>query len=232
MSKSKGNVVAPDDIVARYGADTLRHVPVHGTGRAGQGVAGRRRRGNELLSRRLWRLGLDVAENGIAAPVRPLVQAAHRTIAKVTDDIERRFQFNTPISAVMELVNDVYGRRKDGANGDGVRFCDRDGGEPHPAYAPHIAEELWSASATSGSGRRGRRLTRLCSSRRRSSWSSRSTAACAAASSSGRPVRRRARHAREGASARAKPSERQGDPQDDRRAAPLGQPGRLITVSR
>ena len=118
MSKSKGNVVAPDDIVARYGADTLRlYMPVHGTGRAGQGVAGRRRRGDEPLSRPpLAARSRRGGERDSGEASGPLVQAAHRTIAKVTDDIERRFQFNTPISAVMELVEHGYAARRT-ANG-------------------------------------------------------------------------------------------------------------------
>ena len=145
MSKSKGNVVAPDDIVARYGADTLRLYMLF-MGPAEQDKEWQDA-GVEGMSRflgRLWRLGLDVAENGDSGEASgPLVQAAHRTIAKVTDDIERRFQFNTPISAVMELVNDVYAARKDGANGDGVRFATETAVSLIQPYAPHIAEELW-----------------------------------------------------------------------------------------
>jgi leucyl-tRNA synthetase len=145
MSKSKGNVVAPDDIVGRYGADTLRLYMLF-MGPAEQDKEWQDA-GVEGMSRflgRLWRLGLDVAENGDSGEASgPLVQAAHRTIAKVTDDIERRFQFNTPISAVMELVNDVYAARKDGANGDGVRFATETAVSLIQPYAPHIAEELW-----------------------------------------------------------------------------------------
>jgi leucyl-tRNA synthetase len=145
MSKSKGNVVAPDDIVARYGADTLRLYMLF-MGPAEQDKEWQDA-GVEGMSRflgRLWRLGLGVAENGDSGEASgPLVQAAHRTIAKVTDDIERRFQFNTPISAVMELVNDVYAARKDGANGDGVRFATETAVSLIQPYAPHIAEELW-----------------------------------------------------------------------------------------
>ena len=62
---------------------------------------------------RLWRLGLEVAERGpddVPADG-PLVRRAHETIAKVADDIERRFQFNTPIAAVIELVNEIYRAR-------------------------------------------------------------------------------------------------------------------------
>jgi leucyl-tRNA synthetase len=145
MSKSKGNVVAPDDIVARYGADTLRLYMLF-MGPAEQDKEWQDA-GVEGMSRflgRLWRLGLDVAENGDSGEASgPLVKAAHRTIAKVTDDIERRFQFNTPISAVMELVNDVYAARKDGANSDGVRFATETAVSLIQPYAPHIAEELW-----------------------------------------------------------------------------------------
>jgi leucyl-tRNA synthetase len=67
------------------------------------------------------------------------VRKAHATIAKVTDDIERRFQFNTPIAAVMELVNEI-GRHPDDP---GTRFACETALRLVQPYAPHIAEELW-----------------------------------------------------------------------------------------
>jgi leucyl-tRNA synthetase len=146
MSKSKGNVVPPDSIILRYGADTLRLYLLF-MGPADQdkpwqdeGVEGMFR-----FLHRLWRLVLDVAEtepeNGDAAG--PLARKAHETIAKVSDDIERRFQFNTPIAAVMELVNEVYHVKDDPQGAGEVRFATETAVSLIQPYVPHIAEELW-----------------------------------------------------------------------------------------
>ena len=71
----------------------------------------------------------------------PLTRKAHETIARVSDDIGRRFVFNTPIAAVMELVNEL------GADpsAPGARFAAETAVSLIQPYAPHIAEELWSA---------------------------------------------------------------------------------------
>jgi leucyl-tRNA synthetase len=146
MSKSRGNVVPPDSIISRYGADTLRLYLLF-MGPADQdkpwqdeGVEGMFR-----FLHRLWRLVLDVAEtepvNGDAAG--PLARKAHETIAKVSDDIERRFQFNTPIAAVMELVNEVYHVKDDPQRTGEVRFATETAVSLIQPYVPHIAEELW-----------------------------------------------------------------------------------------
>jgi leucyl-tRNA synthetase len=67
------------------------------------------------------------------------VRKAHATISKVSDDVLRRFQFHTPISAVMELLNDLSA-----APGDpGARFAAETAVSLIQPYAPHIAEELW-----------------------------------------------------------------------------------------
>jgi leucyl-tRNA synthetase len=72
--------------------------------------------------------------------VTDLTRFAHRTIARVTDDIDRRFQFNTPIAAVMELVNELSGSEDDPA----ARFAAETAVALLQPYAPHITEELWS----------------------------------------------------------------------------------------
>ena len=117
MSKSKGNVVAPDEIVNRYGADTLRlYVLFMGPAAddiewSDRGVEGQRR-----FIDRLWRLVGGLPPGELAArPTREsldgepaaleLVRKAEATIAKVSDDISERFSFHTAISAVQELVN-------------------------------------------------------------------------------------------------------------------------------
>ena len=72
-------------------------------------------------------------------PSGPLARKAHETIAKVTDDIDRRFAFNTPIAAVMELVNEI-GRAPDDP---AARFAAETAVSLIQPYAPHVAEELW-----------------------------------------------------------------------------------------
>jgi leucyl-tRNA synthetase len=89
---------------------------------------------------RLWRTALEQAgKPRVESPQGPLVQKTHQTIAKVTDDIDRRFAFNTPIAAVMELVNEI-GRSPDDP---AARFATETAVSLIQPYAPHIAEELW-----------------------------------------------------------------------------------------
>jgi len=141
MSKTKGNVMGPDDLVAEYGADAMR-LTILFLGPADQdmewtdaGVEGIVR-----FLRRLWRLVHDVAERAPDGPAEgPLARKAHETIAKVSDDILRRFQFHTPISAVMELVNAL----SDDVDEPAARFAAETAVSLVQPYAPHIAEELW-----------------------------------------------------------------------------------------
>jgi leucyl-tRNA synthetase len=144
MSKSKGNVIAPDEMVERYGAEAVRlYVLYMGPAEDDKewqdaGIEGMFR----FLSR-LWRLGLEVAEAGAdGEPEGPLVVKAHETIAKVSDDIERRFQFNTPIAAVTELVNDIYAVKDDPGQAAAVRFATETAISLIQPYVPHITEEL------------------------------------------------------------------------------------------
>ena len=146
MSKTKGNVVAPDEMVERYGAEAVRLYVLY-MGPAEQdkewqdaGIEGMFR-----FLGRLWRLGLEVAEAGPVEgdPEGPLVRKAHETIAKVSDDIERRFQFNTPIAAVIELVNDIYAVKDDPAQTLAVRFATETAVSLIQPYVPHVTEELW-----------------------------------------------------------------------------------------
>ena len=142
MSKTKGNVEGPDAVVDAYGADAVR-LYILFMGPADQdmewtpeGVEGIVR-----FLRRLWRVVHDVAERAPAEGPgdSPLARRAHRTIAKVTDDVLRRFQFHTPISAVMELVNELS---VDPAAAD-ARFAAETAVSLVQPYAPHVAEELW-----------------------------------------------------------------------------------------
>ncbi len=144
MSKSKGNVIGPDEFVDRYGADPLRLYGLF-IGPADQdmdwnesGVEGMVR-----FVRRLWRVVHEVESGptGDDAADTPLARKAHETIAKVTDDIGRRYSFNTAIAAVMELVNELSKAPADPA----APFAARTAVSLIQPYAPHVAEELWTA---------------------------------------------------------------------------------------
>jgi leucyl-tRNA synthetase len=142
MSKTRGNVEGPDEMVDRYGADAVR-LYILFMGPADQdmewtpdGVEGIVR-----FLRRLWRVVHDVAERAPAegAPG-ALSRKANETIAKVTDDVLRRFQFHTPISALMELVNDLSAT----PDAPDARFAAETAVSLIQPYAPHVAEELWT----------------------------------------------------------------------------------------
>jgi leucyl-tRNA synthetase len=142
MSKRAGNVVSLDEFVARYGADTTR-LNILFIGPADQdmewtedGIEGMSR-----FVRRLWRIVGEVVERAPEGPGEsgPLARKAHATIAKVTDDIGRRYAFNTAIAAVMELTNELS---RDTAGPD-ARFAAETAVSLLQPYAPHVAEELW-----------------------------------------------------------------------------------------
>ena len=170
MSKSKGNVVDPDDMMATYGADTLRLYemfvapPEKKIEWTDTGLEGSFR-----FLRRVWRLVEPLAERlGLAAPIesavtlnddeRAMRRKTHETIKRVSTDLDPRVHLNTAVSALMELVNELY------------IFCDKAGcGPSAPAtetigriqswavlreaiealvlmlspFTPHLAEELW-----------------------------------------------------------------------------------------
>jgi leucyl-tRNA synthetase len=91
---------------------------------------------------RLWRVVGEVLERHAPdeVPATALARKTHETIHKVTDDIERRFVFNTPVAAVMELLNAVSADPDDPA----ARFAAETAVSLIQPYAPHAAEELWS----------------------------------------------------------------------------------------
>jgi leucyl-tRNA synthetase len=143
MSKSRGNVSGPDELIRLYGADATR-LCILFLGPADQdmdwtpeGVEGMVR-----FVKRLWRVvGLAAAEPASPPGIdTPLARKAHETIARFTDDIDRRFVFNTPISAVMELVNELSKAPGDPA----ARFAAEIAVSLVQPYAPHVAEELWA----------------------------------------------------------------------------------------
>ena len=118
--------------------------------------------------RRLWRVVHEAAAQpeSPAAIDTPLARKAHETIARVTDDIDRRFVFNTPIAAVMELVNELSKAPDDPA----ARFAAETAVSLFQPYTPHVAEELWARLGHERLWtRRGRPTTSRCWSATRSS---------------------------------------------------------------
>jgi len=165
MSKSKGNVVSPEDIIASYGADTARlfilfaSPPERDLEWSDQGVEGCYR-----FLNRVWRLVAPLEDTLAGVPLPgpgkmsgvngEMRRVTHVTIKRVTEDVGNRFNFNTAVSAIMELVNAMYQYRE-------VPEVDRDLGVMKEAvetlvvllapFAPHIAEELWEVIGHAGS---------------------------------------------------------------------------------
>jgi leucyl-tRNA synthetase len=154
MSKSKKNVVDPDALIARYGADTARLFalfaapPERDLEWSEEGVEGAYR-----FLGRVWRLaahvaemGADVATGSAGKAETDLARRLHQTIRKVTRDAEEAFHFTTAIAAIMELTNATQGYCA-GAVRD--RTLARRAVETivhllNP-FAPHITEELWES---------------------------------------------------------------------------------------
>ena len=159
MSKSKGNVVSPDEMVERFGADTLRLYtlflgpPADDVEWSDQGVEGQRR-----FLDRVWRLVAQIPAGDDARPTTDevagdpaaleLMRKAEATVAKVTQDIGERFSFHTAISAVQELVNQATRGLADDAYASpagqrALRHAGRTTVSLLFPFAPHIASELW-----------------------------------------------------------------------------------------
>ena len=164
MSKSKGNVVSPEEIISQYGADTARlfilfAAPVdRDLDWSDEGVAGASR-----FLKRVWRI-MEVFEDKIKSgqdeydvssltdEEKELRRVLHTTIRKVTEDIRDRFMFNTAISSIMELVNAFYVfQNSESINGNLVREVSIDLIKMLAPFAPHMTEELWSILIGEGS---------------------------------------------------------------------------------
>jgi leucyl-tRNA synthetase len=141
MSKSKGNVIVPDDYVERHGADAVRlYLLFIGPVEQDAEWQDTGFEGIVRFLHRLWRVVLEQAEKPGAEPADgPLARKTHATIAKVTDDIGRRFALNTPIASVMELVNEISKDPDDPA----ARVAAETAVSLIQPYAAHVAEELW-----------------------------------------------------------------------------------------
>ena len=165
MSKSKGNIVSPEEILAKYGADTGRLFilfaapPERDLAWSDQGVEGSYR-----FLNRVWRIVhqyLDMAKNGeegrdYTEAEKELRMQEYKAIAKVTDDIkgvDGNYAFNTAVSSIMEFVNAMYAYvgsqktiRKDvavEANQNLIKLL--------APFTPHITEELWQICGFAGS---------------------------------------------------------------------------------
>jgi len=167
MSKSKKNVVSPDEMVRAYGADTTRLFslfaapPEKELEWSEEGVEGCHRFLNRiwrLVEARLGEIRAGVAADaaGAAGPWLELRKRTHRTVKKVTDDVER-FHFNTAISAVMELVNQLYQLEGAAAATPGAAGALREAVERLllllQPFTPHFAAELWERIGGAGAAR-------------------------------------------------------------------------------
>ncbi len=166
MSKSKGNVVDPSDMIKTYGADTVRLFilfaapPERDLEWSDQGIEGSHR-----FLQRLWRTVTENSEQISSAPkfdssghsglpedLKKLRMKTHTTIKRVTDDIDRRFHFNTAISAIMELMNELgsvlkgteaHEPKLDQTAWSVVREAVENTLVMLNPIVPHITEELW-----------------------------------------------------------------------------------------
>jgi leucyl-tRNA synthetase len=159
MSKSKGNVVNPDDVIAEYGADTFRLYEMFmsplGDARSwdSKGIAGCRR-----FLERAWRLLVDPDSDGAVrddfrpgAPERPLeggtlaIERALNRCLKRVDDSFGPFSFNTAIAGFMTFLNDVAEHPGSMTRSQAERFV-----LALAPFAPHVAEELWERLGHAG----------------------------------------------------------------------------------
>ncbi len=155
MSKSKGNVIAPDVLVKKYGADTVRaYLMFFARWQQGAPWDSHGIEGTARWMRRVWTLFTDPSTalrsaqgeliTASADVKKNLRRRVHQTLKRVTHDFEN-FEFNTIISSLMELLNEMYKAREAGAAGT------PEWNEAVEIYlkmmapiAPHIAEELWT----------------------------------------------------------------------------------------
>jgi len=149
MSKSRGNVIDPDEEVAKYGADTVRAFLMFAYRWAEGGSWNADNiQGVIRWLNRVWTLCLETAAaeapDGDPEDVRTLQRKVHQTIRHVSHDLES-FEFNTVVSALMQLTNALYEAREAGIAGDdsyqeAIEMLLK----MMAPITPHIAEELWA----------------------------------------------------------------------------------------
>jgi leucyl-tRNA synthetase len=147
MSKSRGNVIAPDVLVDKYGADTVRaYLMFFARWDMGAPWDSKGIEGTVRWMRRVWTLFTDETRGGSPSPdvLRGLRRKVHQTLKRITGDFET-FEFNTIVSSLMELMNEMYKAREAGAAGS------KEWNEACELYlkmmapvTPHVAEELWA----------------------------------------------------------------------------------------
>ncbi len=142
MSKSRGNVINPNDVIAQYGADTMRtYIMFIGDFEKAAAWSDNAVKGCKRFLDRVWNLATDqehVGEDYSAANE----VSIHRTIKKVSEDIEA-MKFNTAIAALMSLVNDYY---QNGASRGDMKVLLL----LLSPFAPHMCEELWEMAGYGG----------------------------------------------------------------------------------
>lgn len=162
MSKSKGNVVSPEEIIKKYGADTARLFilfaapPERDLEWSDQGVEGAWR-----FIQRVWRIILSYADKVKENPAfdvktltkeeKELFRILNVTVEKVTEDIGTRGTFNTAISSIMELVNAFYVFKDGNLNAGLAREIVINLIKLLAPFAPHVTEELWQQIGQTGS---------------------------------------------------------------------------------
>ncbi len=158
MSKSRKNVIDPDELIERWGADTARLFslfaapPEKDLEWSDKGVEGAHR-----FMGRIWNMVHSNLDSLKAASPKgdiatPITRKTHQTIKRVTGDIEREYHFNTAIAAMMELVNEISSfEPKSGEDWEAMRFSLETLLILLSPFSPHIAEELWEALGNSPS---------------------------------------------------------------------------------
>jgi len=153
MSKSLGNVVSPDEMVERYGGDSTRMYTLFATSPdreldwQDEGVAGIYRflsKVYRFVARNAKSTAGEVQKNAALSPeARAVRRKLHQTIKRVTDDFQGRWHFNTCISAVMELVNELHAVEAKGLPASLLADVQRDMVLLLAPFAPYLAHELW-----------------------------------------------------------------------------------------
>ena len=133
MSKSRGNVVNPNDIVEQYGADTMRlHIMFIGDFEKAVTWSNEAVKGSKRFLDRCWNL-MDIAEEGEISQKNEAI--IHKTIKKVTEDIDT-LKMNTAIAALMTMVNEFYSKGLTKGDLEQLMLM-------LSPFAPHMVEEMW-----------------------------------------------------------------------------------------